>query len=95
MWLCHYLTLRGAKQRMQFRDSIMAENLLWLKNELFAGDKIALWAANTHIAKPASDGQRPVWMGEWLATRLRDSYGAISFQKGPAPVKECPEGFSI
>ena len=95
MWLCRYLTLSGAKQRMQFRDSIMAENLLWLKNELFAGDKIALWAANTHIAKPAGNGQRPVWMGEWLSTRLRDRYGAISFQKGPAPAKEYPEGFSI
>lgn len=94
-WLCRYLTLAGARQRMHFRDSIMAENVLWLKNELYPSDKIALWAANTHVSRLAGGNKHPGWMGEWLSSRLPDSYGAISVQKGAVPPNEYPEGFAI
>ncbi|MDN3656818.1 erythromycin esterase family protein [Ferruginibacter paludis] len=35
----------------QIRDSLMAVNLKWLTETKFAGQKIIVWAANTHIRK--------------------------------------------
>jgi erythromycin esterase len=33
------------------RDSLMAENLIWLMNEIYPDKKIIVWAHNTHIDK--------------------------------------------
>lgn len=34
---------------MEKRDSLMAENVIWIANELFPNKKIIIWAHNTHI----------------------------------------------
>ncbi len=34
-----------------FRDRQMADNLAWLLNEKYKGEKIIVWAANTHVVK--------------------------------------------
>jgi erythromycin esterase len=85
-WLCHYLTLKSAGEKMYYRDSLMAGNVLWIKNELYLTNKFILWAANLHIAKH-NQNKKPVWMGEWLASIDPDAYYSIGFQKGTADKK--------
>lgn len=80
-WLCKYLTLTTAKEKMYYRDSLMAANIIWLKRELYADNKLIVWAANTHIAKSTSPNSAE-WMGEWLTITYRDQYFAIAFEKG-------------
>ncbi len=82
-WLCRYLTLSTAKDKMYYRDSLMADNVKWIQKEIYPTNKFILWAANTHIAKKAGN-RNTVWMGEWLSSFFRDNYFAISFQKGTA-----------
>jgi len=67
---------------MYYRDSLMAENVVWLKRELYTQDRVVLWAANTHIAREDRQGERPEWMGEWLSSHYRETYCPIAFQKG-------------
>jgi erythromycin esterase len=40
---------------MERRDSLMAENLLWLAQEIYPNKKIIVWAHNTHIDKGGTD----------------------------------------
>ncbi len=81
-WLCKYLTLTTVNKKMYYRDSLMADNIIWLKNELYTKNKFIIWAANTHIAKHTS-GKNPKWTGEWLSSVYVDKYFTIAFQKGP------------
>jgi hypothetical protein len=39
----------GDPIRMGVRDSLMADNLIWLADEVYKEDKIIIWAANIHI----------------------------------------------
>ena len=80
-WLCKYLTLTNVREKMYHRDSIMADNISWLKNELYSVNKLIIWAANTHIAKFTSN-KKPTWTGEWLSSVYGDKYFTIAFQKG-------------
>jgi erythromycin esterase len=82
LWLCHYLSLNSAKERMYYRDSLMADNVVWLKNVLYPTEKIAIWAANTHISKQKIAGAGPKWMGEWLSSHYKGLYYSIAVQKG-------------
>jgi len=94
-WLCQYLTIAGINARMHFRDSLMADNIRWLKDELFKEKKIAIWSADFHIAKPWKKN-RSEWMGEKLAAIFGNEYYAISFQKGSHPrAMELGNGNSI
>lgn len=86
-WLCKYLTYSSVNQRMHYRDSLMADNIVWLKKELYAKDPFIIWAANTHIAKGA---RQPEWTGEWLSVRCGNKYFSIAFQKGDAPQSFLP-----
>jgi erythromycin esterase len=72
--LCHYLAKKSG--RMSYRDSVMAENIIWTKAEIFKEQKIALWAANLHISK---SGKEPKWMGEWIDRTFMGLYGSIVF----------------
>ena len=55
-----------------FRDSCMEENLKWLLDTKFAGKKMMVWAANSHIGKEPTDFRFLfVPMGKYLA----DYYG--------------------
>lgn len=67
---------------LNIRDSIMAAHLIWLKEELFPGRKIILWAANTHLGYDRHklkypDKMRP--MGGYLKDRYGDRYYVLSF----------------
>ena len=81
-WLCKYLTIKKIKERMYFRDSLMAQNIIFLKNNLYSSEKIMLWAADAHIAKMNTDEHNARWMGEWLTKTYGHGYYAISFRKG-------------
>lgn len=64
------------------RDSVMAENVIWIKEQLFPGQKIILWAANTHLGYRREllkypDGMIP--MGDFLKKRYGDRYYTLSF----------------
>jgi erythromycin esterase len=85
-WLCKFLTLSTTRQKMYFRDSLMAANIVWLQKEIYTDNKFIIWAANTHISKLAK-GSKPQWTGEWLSSIYTDKYFAISFQKGSAKNK--------
>lgn len=80
-WLCKYLTLTTVREKMYYRDSLMADNISWLKNELYSENKLIIWAANTHIAELTSK-KKPTWTGEWLSLVYGDKYFTIAFQKG-------------
>ena len=80
-WLCKYLTLTTIREKMYYRDSLMADNISWLKNELYSVNKLIIWAANTHIAK-LTRNKKPIWTGEWLSSDYGDKYFTIAFQKG-------------
>jgi erythromycin esterase len=49
-----------------FRDSAMAENVVWLTQHLPAGTKLMVWAHNLHIGR----------FGTAMGTRLTDALGA-------------------
>lgn len=82
-WLCKYLTFPDRLEKMFFRDSLMAANIIWLQKEIYSENKFIIWAANTHIAKLNKDS-RAQWTGEWLSSIYGDKYAAIAFQKGAA-----------
>lgn len=82
-WLCRYLTLTTATEKMYFRDSLMAANIAWLQKELYNGHRFIVWAANNHIARN-THGQRPKWTGEWLSAAYGEQYFSVAFQKGTA-----------
>jgi erythromycin esterase len=70
---------------MNLRDAQMAENLLWLARERYAGRKIVVWAATSHasrnrqsIAPPIGDAEM-VPMGHHLWRALGRSTYVIAF----------------
>lgn len=66
------------------------------KNVLYPKDKIAIWAANTHISRQKNVGARPQWMGEWLSSHYKELYYSIAFQKGSLTTGEkLHPGFSV
>lgn len=80
-WLCQYLTLATTREKMYYRDSLMADNISWLKKELYPDNKLILWAANTHIAE-LTKNNTPQWTGEWLSMTQPGNYFTVAFQKG-------------
>ncbi|NVO33139.1 erythromycin esterase family protein [Hymenobacter lapidiphilus] len=66
------------RQGGDYRDACMAENVVWLSQNLGLNGtpaKLAVWAHNAHVATSAQ-GQRP--LGEWL----RDSFGPLYLSLG-------------
>jgi erythromycin esterase len=78
---------------MAIRDSAMADNLTFLANDLYAGRKIIVWAANIHVRHA---NQKTTWvfptMGGWLAERFRDELYTIGLYPNRGTV---PGGRSI
>ncbi|MCB0552691.1 MAG: erythromycin esterase family protein [Phaeodactylibacter sp.] len=67
---------------LNIRDSVMAEHVAWLNEELFPGRKIILWAANTHLGYERGklkypDKMHP--MGSYLKERYGEKYYLLSF----------------
>ncbi|MFT3886123.1 MAG: erythromycin esterase family protein [Flavobacteriales bacterium] len=74
--LCDHLALPGIKQRMALRDSLMAANVLWIREQQVSGSRCVLWAADRHVRHGM--GGRPQWCGEYLDAALGSYYRAIS-----------------
>lgn len=60
--------------KADFRDSAMAENILWVQSQN-PGCKIIVWAHNGHIQKDSLSDKR---MGHFLAAQLGDQYCALA-----------------
>jgi erythromycin esterase len=61
--------------RGEERDSCMAKNIIWLAENLYKGEKIIVWAHNTHIDKTATAPKR--LMGKALADHFKDQLYAV------------------
>ncbi len=59
------------------RDSAMAKNVSFLKEELFPDKKIILWAHNYHIEHNIDDPIHTTNMGSWLIEKYRDDLYTI------------------
>ncbi|MBL7925768.1 MAG: erythromycin esterase family protein [Bacteroidia bacterium] len=59
---------------LERRDSLMAENIFWLANEIFPDKKIIIWGHNTHIDKGGTDAINKS-MGYYIHKKLKtDAY---------------------
>ena len=73
---------------MAIRDGAMADNLTFLANDLYAGRKIIVWAANIHVRHA---NEQTTWvfptMGGWLTKRFRDELYTIGLypNRGTVP----------
>ncbi|MBL7864582.1 MAG: erythromycin esterase family protein [Cyclobacteriaceae bacterium] len=70
------------KSVINLRDSMMAINMIWLKEEYFPGKKIIIWGANTHIGYNRDqlkypDEMKP--MGSFLKELYGKRYYSLSF----------------
>lgn len=64
------------------RDSLMAENIIWLSQKMYAGKKIIVWAANYHIARNAESvntAQSSLVMGDYLMKTFAEKMYSIGF----------------
>jgi erythromycin esterase len=59
------------------RDCAMADNVRWLIEEAFPGQKIVLWAHNGHVGTDMGGGEKS--MGDHLRTRYGDQMVVIGF----------------
>lgn len=83
IWLCMYLTIGPVKERMHFRDSLMARNIIWFQEHIYKDKPFIVWTANTHAARKISAADKaPGWMGEWLSEQYGENYYAVSFVHG-------------
>lgn len=75
--LCDLLALADVHDRMALRDSLMAANVLWIREQCGAGGRILLWAADRHVLR-GDPSKRPRWCGEHLARALGEGYQVIA-----------------
>ncbi len=78
-WLQHFVSSKndmdGLLEQLnelgiiKLRDSVMAQNVLWLMNKEYPNDKIIIWAHNFHIAKSEIRTNCKT-MGQYLADSL-------------------------
>jgi erythromycin esterase len=61
---------------LEFRDSLMAENVAYYKNK-FPKAKIIIWGHNGHIEKGSGEGDNMKWLGHYLKERYGDDYYAM------------------
>ncbi|WP_131539778.1 erythromycin esterase family protein [Pedobacter nototheniae] len=67
------------------RDSLMAQNLIWIAKSQYPAEKIIIWAASMHIGKTyiETNGKAEKiavpTMGDFLTDRLTDRYYSICF----------------
>lgn len=57
------------------RDSMMAENVIWLKDHLHKNKKIIVWAANSHILHHTQYLKDSPFYYKRMGTYLQDKYG--------------------
>lgn len=61
------------------RDRAMAQNVRWLVEEAFPGEKIVLWAHNAHIATASHMALLPTTMGQHLRRAFGDQMRVLGF----------------
>jgi erythromycin esterase-like protein len=70
----------GAPTRMQVRDSLMADNLIWLADSIFPNKKIIVWMANIHAIHPGNNRYFP-WKttGQYLKAHYKQAMYTVVF----------------
>jgi len=63
---------------LEKRDSLMAENIFWLANEIFPNKKIIIWGHNTHIDKGGTDALNKS-MGFYINRKMKKEVYHIGF----------------
>jgi erythromycin esterase len=61
----------------QLRDELMAENLVWLLEEVYPDKKIIVWAHNSHVEKNAAEGYNSKLMGHYLKEHYKADYYSV------------------
>ena len=80
----------GSPQRMQVRDSLMANNLIWLIDNIYPSKKVIIWMANMHAIHPENLYFPWKTTGQYLKTHYEEnlytvvfsSYGRLNNQGG-------------
>ncbi len=81
----HYRCMYPGNMEKQsiVRDSMMAANVIWLKEHLYKNKKIILWAANYHIAYNSkyfdSPSKQDKKMGDYLKEKYASSCYGVNF----------------
>jgi erythromycin esterase len=60
------------------RDEVMAKNLFWLMDSVYANRKIIVWAHNGHIGRTSSMDNPYKWLGQYVS----EKYGPQSYHIG-------------
>jgi hypothetical protein len=65
----------GDPERMYIRDSLMANNLIWLADSVYLNKKIIVWTANIHAIHPADSALYFNWRttGQYLKNHYKGS----------------------
>ncbi len=61
----------------QLRDELMAENLIWLLDEVYPDKKIIVWAHNGHVEKNSAEGYNSKLMGHYLKEKYNEDYYTV------------------
>ncbi len=61
----------------QLRDELMAENLVWLLEEVYPDKTIIVWAHNSHVEKKAAEGYNSKMMGHYLKEHYKTDYYSV------------------
>jgi hypothetical protein len=71
----------GDSKRMQVRDSLMADNLIWLADTVYPEKKIIVWMSNLHTIHPNDSSPCLSWKttGQYLKNHYKDSLYTIVF----------------
>lgn len=59
------------------RDKLMAENLIWLLEEVYPDKKVIVWAHNGHVEKNFVEGYNTKLMGHFLKEKYGENYYTI------------------
>lgn len=70
----------GSRQSMQKRDSLMADNLIWLVDSIYKDQKMIVWAANVHtlFQNTVKDFQFKS-LGEYIKDKYKSQSYMITF----------------
>ncbi|MBG8553114.1 erythromycin esterase family protein [Hymenobacter guriensis] len=84
---------RGHRPPKDYRDALMADNLLFLTRQ-FPGEKIIVWAASSHIANSYAALSEPTSLSEEYARRMRAQHPPEPGSEEDAPsLRETLAGF--
>lgn len=72
-WKMKYLS----NERFAFRDSLMASNIIWLRENKFCKNKIIVWAANMHVSYGDLDSKQ--FKFKTMGTYIKDRYDTLCY----------------